>query len=86
MDGKTILAFVPVGQKFTQCSSYTEVTAQVDCKVTMFTSVTSVAIPDDWCRPAKELSRGEPAADFLFARTRWRPFSCEAGLHATPPR
>ena len=36
MDGKTILAFVPVGQKFTQCSSYTEVTAQVDCKVTMF--------------------------------------------------
>ena len=34
MDGKTILAFVPVGQKFTQCSSYTEVTAQVDCKVT----------------------------------------------------
>ena len=34
MDGKTILAFVPVGQKFSQCSSYTEVTAQVDCKVT----------------------------------------------------
>ena len=36
MDGRTILAFVPRGQKFTQCSSYTEVTAQVDCKVTMF--------------------------------------------------
>ena len=35
MDGKTILAFVPVGQKFTQCSSYTEVTALVDCKVTL---------------------------------------------------
>ena len=33
MDGKTILAFVPIGQKFTQCSSYTEVTALVDCKV-----------------------------------------------------
>ena len=32
VDGKTILAFVPVGQKFTQCSSYTEVTVQVDCK------------------------------------------------------
>ena len=46
MDGRTILAFVPRGQKFTQCSSYTEVTAQVDCKVTMFTSVTSVAIPE----------------------------------------
>ena len=35
MDGKTILAFVPVGQKFTQCSSSTDVTAQVDCKVIM---------------------------------------------------
>ena len=35
MDGKTILAFVPVGQKFTQCPSYTEVTALVDCKVTL---------------------------------------------------
>ena len=35
MDGKSILAFVPVGQKFTQCSSYTEVTALVDCKVTL---------------------------------------------------
>ena len=44
MDGRTILAFVPRGQKFTQCSSYTEVTAQVDCKVTMFTSVTSVVV------------------------------------------
>ena len=32
MDGKTILAFVPRGQKFYQCSSYTEVTVQVDCK------------------------------------------------------
>ena len=46
MGGRTILAFVPRGQKFTQCSSYTEVTAQVDCKVTMFTSVTSVVIPE----------------------------------------
>ena len=36
MDGKTILAFVPVGQKFSQCSSYTEVTAQVDCKVLQY--------------------------------------------------
>ena len=44
MGGRTILAFVPRGQKFTQCSSYTEVTAQVDCKVTMFTSVTSVVV------------------------------------------
>ena len=32
MDGKTILAFVPQGQKFYECSSYTEVTVQVDCK------------------------------------------------------
>ena len=31
-DGKTVLAFVPRGQKFYQCSSYTEVTVQVDCK------------------------------------------------------
>ena len=33
MEGKTILAFVPRGKKFTECSSYTEVTTQVDCKV-----------------------------------------------------
>ena len=33
MDGKTILAFVPNGQKFTQCSNYTEVTTLVNCKV-----------------------------------------------------
>ena len=33
MEGKTILAFVPRGKKFTECSSFTEVTTQVDCKV-----------------------------------------------------
>ena len=33
MEGKTILAFVPRGKKFSECSSYTEVTTQVDCKV-----------------------------------------------------
>ncbi len=33
MEGKTILAFVPRGKKFTECSSYTEVTTQVNCKV-----------------------------------------------------
>ena len=33
VEGKTILAFVPKGQKFTSCPSYTEVTTSVDCKV-----------------------------------------------------
>ena len=33
IEGKTILAFVPKGKKFTECSVYTEVTTQVDCKV-----------------------------------------------------
>merc|ERR1719510_1169297 len=32
VDGKTILAFVARGSKFTDCSSFTEVTTQVDCK------------------------------------------------------
>ena len=32
VDGKTILAFVARGSKFADCSSYTEVTSQVDCK------------------------------------------------------
>ena len=32
MDGRTILAFVPRGQKFYECSSFTEVTVQVGCK------------------------------------------------------
>ena len=33
VEGKTILAFVPKGKKFTECTAYTEVTTQVDCKV-----------------------------------------------------
>ena len=33
VDGKTILAFVTQGSKFTNCSSFTEVTSQVNCKV-----------------------------------------------------
>ena len=44
MEGKTILAFVPRGKKFTECSSYTEVTTQVDCKVSsdkIFNSILS---------------------------------------------
>merc|ERR1711981_286813 len=32
VDGKTILAFVARGSKFADCSSFTEVTSQVDCK------------------------------------------------------
>jgi len=35
VDGKTILAFVTKGAKFADCSSYTEVTSQVDCKVSL---------------------------------------------------
>ena len=34
INGEPILAFVTKGKKFTECTSYTEVTAQVDCKVT----------------------------------------------------
>ena len=34
LNGEPILAFVTKGKKFTECTSYTEVTAQVDCKVT----------------------------------------------------
>ena len=33
IEGKTILAFVTQGSKFADCSSFTEVTSQVDCKV-----------------------------------------------------
>ena len=33
VEGKTILAFVTQGSKFADCSSFTEVTSQVDCKV-----------------------------------------------------
>ena len=33
LEGKTILAFVSNGKKFADCSSYTEVTAMVGCKV-----------------------------------------------------
>ena len=45
MDGKTILAFVPNGQKFTQCSNYTEVTKLVKCKVNIQLYLTNYPCP-----------------------------------------
>ena len=33
LNGQAILGFVTKGKKFTSCTSYTEVTAIVDCKV-----------------------------------------------------
>ena len=33
VEGKTILAFVPNGQKFPTCTSFTEVTTAINCKV-----------------------------------------------------
>ena len=33
LDGEPILAFINRGKKFTQCTSYTEVTTSVTCKV-----------------------------------------------------
>ena len=33
LNGEAILGFVTKGEKFANCASYTEVTAQVDCKV-----------------------------------------------------
>ena len=33
VEGKTILAFVPKGKKFTECNVFTEVTDSVNCKV-----------------------------------------------------
>jgi len=43
VDGKTILAFVTKGAKFADCSSYTEVTSQVDCKAVA--SLDTVTLP-----------------------------------------
>ena len=43
MEGKTILAFVRKGNKFADCSSYTEVTSQVDCKAVA--NLDSVTLP-----------------------------------------
>ena len=33
LNGEAILGFVTKGKKFASCSSYTEITANVDCKV-----------------------------------------------------
>ena len=33
LNGEAILGFVKRGKKFTNCSSYTEITGSVDCKV-----------------------------------------------------
>ena len=33
LNGAAILGFVTKGKKFASCSSYTEITANVDCKV-----------------------------------------------------
>ena len=36
LNGEPILGFVDNGKKFANCSSYTDVTASVDCKVGRF--------------------------------------------------
>ena len=33
VDGRTVLAFVKNGEKFAQCANYTDITADVKCKV-----------------------------------------------------
>ena len=33
VDGRTVLAFVTNGEKFAQCPNYTDITADVKCKV-----------------------------------------------------
>ena len=33
VDGRTVLAFVTNGDKFAQCANYTDITADVKCKV-----------------------------------------------------
>ena len=38
VNGKTIIAFVTRGSKFADCSSFTEVTTEVDCKVRIICS------------------------------------------------
>ena len=45
VDGKTILAFVARGSKFADCSSYTEVTSQVDCKANANLETVSLPTP-----------------------------------------
>ena len=40
LNGEAVLAFVANGQKFAECSSYTEVTSKIDCKVLKVTSRT----------------------------------------------
>ena len=39
LNGEAILGFVTKGKKFANCSSYTEVTANVDCKVRRFEDI-----------------------------------------------
>ena len=33
VDGRTVLAFVTNGEKFAECANYTDITADVKCKV-----------------------------------------------------
>ena len=33
VDGRTVLAFVTYGDKFAQCANFTDITADVKCKV-----------------------------------------------------
>ena len=48
VEGKTILAFVTRGSKFTNCPSFTEVTTLVDCKVEIFGSFNPHFTPTPW--------------------------------------
>lgn len=53
LNGTPILGFVTKGEKFADCSSYTEVTLNVDCKVSCLTPSLSISClhgNDPMCR------------------------------------
>lgn len=44
MNGEAIIAFINKGKKFTACSSYTEITTEVTCKVNINSKCTTLLI------------------------------------------
>ena len=44
LNNKVLLLYVNKGTKFTDCTSYTDVTANVTCKVGMFTSILKLKV------------------------------------------
>jgi len=67
VDGRTVLAFVTNGEKFAECANYTDITADVKCKV--MEGVENVELASECSSTATTTQEGESSPCFAFRVT-----------------